>query len=351
MVLWIALHGRPPGATLVPMSRFTDELATCRPAASVAAWKRRGISRATLTGPAFEPTTYGIYRRAGAVVTSAQRILDVAAGLPEGALIAGWAAAYVHGVDSLDGRDDHTMALLPVPVLLPPGQRRRPTDAIAYRQSTRTARGAVIEEVPVTSILRTVVDIALLAPDLTEAVVGLDAMLAARRLTYAQLQRLVATKVSSRRGIRQARSAVALARVGVRSSWESRLRTFAELELGWAGLQPNRAVFDAHGVLLGIPDLLDIEAGLAIEYDGGTWRSDRSAGHRDRAQHREDNAREERLERAGLVVVRVEKDDLIRYRAQLAERLRSARADGLRRDRTRDRWTVDEPEEWYGLPA
>ena len=35
---------------------------------------------------------------------------------------------------------------------------------------------------------------------------------------------------------------------------------------------------------------------LAIEYDGATWRSDRAYGHRDSEQHREDNAREERLE-------------------------------------------------------
>jgi hypothetical protein len=63
------------------------------------------------------------------------------------------------------------------------------------------------------------------------------------------------------------------------------------------------------------------------------------------------NAREERLERAGLIVVRVEKSDLTKHRVRLAERIRSARADGLRRDRSRDRWTLDEPDDWFGLPA
>jgi hypothetical protein len=126
---------------------------------------------------------------------------------------------------------------------------------------------------------------------------------------------------------------------------------FALTELGWHGLLVNRAVFDERGSLLGIPDLLDVEAGLALEYDGATWRADRGAGHRDRRQHREDNEREERLERAGLVVVRVEKADLTTYRSRLAQRLVAARADGERRVRSRDRWTVDEPEGWFGRPA
>ena len=123
------------------------------------------------------------------------------------------------------------------------------------------------------------------------------------------------------------------------------------LELGLTALHANRAVFDSRGQLLGVPDLLDEDAALAIEYDGARWRSDREHGHRNRAQHREDNEREERLERAGLIVVRTEKSDLTDHRKRLAERIRSAYSDGLRRDRTRDRWTLDEPEGWFGLPA
>ncbi len=158
-------------------------------------------------------------------------------------------------------------------------------------------------------------------------------------------------RLDGTRGVRQARRAVDLARVGVRSTWETRLRLLAVLELGLTELEPNRAVFDQAGNLLGVPDLLDAEAALAIEYDGATWRSDRAHGHRDREQHREDNAREERLERAGLIVVRAEKSDLTRYRKRLAARILAAHTDGLRRDRWRDRWTLDEPPDWFGLPA
>ncbi|HEY5783863.1 MAG TPA: hypothetical protein VIT65_03715 [Microlunatus sp.] len=102
---------------------------------------------------------------------------------------------------------------------------------------------------------------------------------------------------------------------------------------------------------LGVPDLLQVESALAIEYDGASWSTGRRYEHRDRDQHREENAREERLERAGLVVVRADKSDLVQHRRALADRLRAARADGLARDRSRDRWTLDEPEHWFGLPA
>jgi hypothetical protein len=158
----------------------------------------------------------------------------------------------------------------------------------------------------------------------------------ARLLTLEHL-RLGIERVTGRRGVRQARAAVDLACVGVRSSWETRLRVFAALELGLTALQPNRAVFDRAGNLLGIPDLLDVESALALEYDGARWRSERSTGHRDREQHREDNAREERLERAGLIVVRAERSDLTKHRRRLADRIWSAYADGLQRDRGRDR--------------
>ena len=332
------------------MTRFAHELSSCQVPAAVAEWARRGTPRTTLVGPGFIRTAYGWYRRAGSSTSTAQRILDATAGLPDGALIAGWAAAYVHGVDQLDGLDDHTLAPLPVPVLLPPGQRRRSTDGVSYRQSRRTAAREDVEGVPVTTLVRAAVDLARLSPSLTEAVVALDAVLGSRLLVHRRLQR-VADGLVPRRGVRQARRAVELARVGVRSPWESRLRMFALTELGWHGLLVNRAVFDEQGNLLGIPDLLDVEAGLALEYDGATWRAERSAGHRDRRQHREDNEREERLERAGLVVVRVEKADLTSYRSRLAVRLVAARADGLRRERSRDRWTVDEPDGWFGLPA
>jgi hypothetical protein len=53
----------------------------------------------------------------------------------------------------------------------------------------------------------------------------------------------------------------------------------------------NQPVYDLSGNLLGVADLLDPDAGLVTEFDGQQ--------HRERAQRRADNVREERLEAAG----------------------------------------------------
>ena len=336
------------------MGRFDDDWAQTRLTRSNADWAQRQVSRETLRGKRYVRVTRGYYRLASpekdVLVSSTQRIRDAEAVMPAGAVIAGWAAAYMHGIDALDGLDHLTLKPLPVPVLLPPGLHRKNTAGIRYRQSTRRIRGDVIDGIPVTMLLRTAYDLAREAPDLTEAVAALDAFLASRQLKPEHLHHNLG-RIDGLRGANQARRAVDLARVGVRNTWESRLRLLAVLDLGLLDLEPNRAVFDPQGNLLGIPDLLDATAGLALEYDGASWRSARTMGHRDRDQHREDNAREERLERAGLIVVRAEKSDLTSYRRQLVERIASARADGLRRDRSRDRWTLDEPSDWYGYPA
>ena len=99
----------------------------------------------------------------------------------------------------------------------------------------------------------------------------------------------------------------------------------------------NVPIFDLDGRLLGIADLFDEEAGLVTEFDG--------QDHRLRQQHRADNIREEELEVVNLTVCRVDSLDLRQPRA-LVERLQARRAQGLRRDRRHDRWSLVEPDWW-----
>jgi very-short-patch-repair endonuclease len=96
----------------------------------------------------------------------------------------------------------------------------------------------------------------------------------------------------------------------------------------------NQPVYDLSGNLLGLADLLDPDAGLVTEFDGQQ--------HRERAQHRADNVREERLEAAGLVVVRVDSSDFLRHRDEMRHRIRVAWKRGMSRDRSHDRWTLSE---------
>lgn len=299
-----------------------------------------GLSPRALAGHRWRQVAHGWHVPAGVAETTAQRIVQVATIVPE-SCVSGWAAAYVLGADTLDGRDPFTGARHPVRLVLPPGgSHRHVPGARSVRAGLEPDEVTHQHGLRVTAVLRTAADLAREADDLSEAVVALDVLVRAdlvrRRIVEAELG-----ACTGGRGARQARVAAALCRSGVRSPWETRLRLFV-LELGLPEPLVNVPVFDLNGNFLGAPDLLDVEAGLAIEFDG--------AGHRERKQHREDNVREEGLERGGLVVARADSLDLTVHRAELARRLRAAHADALRHRRPMG-WTLAEPSWWRGLPA
>ena len=225
-------------------------------------------------------------------------------------------------------------------VCLPVGVHRSDTSGVHYVRQP-LSEGDIVEVAGLrfTSPTRTTLDLARWAPTLSEAVVVVDAMLRTG-LPEDKLVR-AAEALRRQRGARQARQAAQLGRRGVRSPGESRLRVAYVLDLGVATPLVNPTLLDLEGRFLAMPDLLDEEAGLVLEYDGASWAgSTRQAGHRDHDQHREDNAREELLERARLLVVRAGKSDLGQHRAQLRHRMKTARADGLARERRDDRWIV-----------
>ena len=94
----------------------------------------------------------------------------------------------------------------------------------------------------------------------------------------------------------------------------------------------NAVIADPDGVVLGRADLLDDEAAMVGEYDGG--------GHRELRRHTADNAREESFEDLNLTVARATAIDLWPRRRALVQRLARRHASGLARDRRRDRWQV-----------
>ena len=330
----------PSAARVVGMGSFRKELGrTVRPRHRTELLAH-GVPRRALAGRSWRQVALGWHVPADAPRSPAQRIVEALEVVPRGCL-SGWAAAYVLGADVFDGRDALSGRAEDVRVVLPPTASR------VVAAGVRCVRVELDEQdvterhgVRVTAPLRTAVDLAREAPDLVEAVVVLDGLLRARVLHPQQLA-LLGT-VRSLRGAAQARSAAALARVGVRSPWETRLRLFAHLELRLPEPLVNVPLFDLDGNFLGAPDLLDVEAGLALEFDG--------AGHRERERHRTDNVREEGFERHGLVVVRADSLDLTQHRQQLGRRIVAGRRDALRNVAPR-RWTVEAPSWWRGLPA
>ena len=236
---------------------------------------------------------------------------------------------------------DRTLRPAPAIMCVPDAVHRRPVPGLRYVRQALTADEVVdVSGIPVTSPSRTAADLARWAPSLEEAVIDLDVLLAAGVIEESTLP-LVVEGLGARRGTRQARSALSLARRGARSPGETRLRLTYVLGLGAPTPLLNPRVHDRLGRFLGIPDLLDCLAGLVLEYDGESWQdSARPAGHLDPEQHREDNVREEWFERNGLLVLRATRSDLARHRAGLISRMGAARAEGLLRGPARWTWQV-----------
>ena len=322
--------------------RFSRDLSACawpRPAAELLA---EGTTRGELRGSRWRQTSRGFYVRASesaAPISTTQRILDAWVPASGRAIVTGWAAAFVAGVDLLDGIDPWTMAPLPVDLLVPTEAHPRDREGVRYIR-TASARLDMIETsgLAVATMPRAAFDGIRYAGDLAEAVAFADACAHAGRLDLTELRQFV-ERWPNHLGVEQARQAANVADQAARSTWESRLRVCWMMDARLPRPEANKPVFSLDGKLLGIPDLLDEATGFASEFDG--------QDHRDRHRHHDDNIREERLEGAGLTMSRADSIDLRpRNRPALAIRLRDGYARALRRDRSSDRWTTTEPDWW-----
>jgi hypothetical protein len=162
-------------------------------------------------------------------------------------------------------------------------------------------------------------------------------MTAAARLISVFLMTLYVQHRPAWTGVPLVRRALALAIDESRSPMETLMRLIWILD---ALLPPplcNHPVFSLDGMLLGYPDLLDVESGTIGEYDG--------ADHKRRERHRKDVEREERYRDHGLEYFTVVGGD-IRDRSRVVRRMHSTRArarflpEGVRQ------WTLTPPEWW-----
>lgn len=319
-------------------SAFERELRSAHRATSSAELTASGVSRAMTRGRAWHRTSRGFFRAAiDTPLTTTQRILDVVPLVPTTGALAGWAAAYVHGVDLLDGLDPSTLQPLPTAICLGKDAGRASTDHLRYSRDPLPDRHREVRHgLSVTTTLRTAFDGGRWAGDLVEAVVFLDQVAHVLPIDLAVL-RAWGRRATRWRGIGQLRQALPLVDPASASPWESRLRVFYLLQAGLPRPLVNVPLFTPDGRFLGIPDLLDPEAGLVTEFDG--------QDHRDRRQHRADNIREEKLEGANLLVCRVDSLDLQSPLA-LEDRLQARYQQATRRDRSRDGWTLEQPLWW-----
>ncbi len=293
--------------------------------------RQLGLTRHELSGPLWQPMGRGVRGWCGLDARDPMtRIRAVAAQLPPGVAIGGWAALHVHGVHDLDGTSGPGGSRR-LPVLVHPGPRSRvrPRQGIVVDRSTLSAADLdEVDGIVVTSQVRACFDVMRRA-GVEEGLVAGDA--AARMIGLAPED--VRSYVESHPrvpGVPRARACAVLLSPRAASNPESRLRYVWVVEAGLPRPSVNAAVVDDWGRLLGFPDLLDDDAGFVAEYDG--------AYHRALRQHTSDNAREEGFEQVGLIVVRATAIDLWPRRAELVRRLRDGHARGLARDRQKDRW-------------
>ncbi len=265
-----------------------------------------------------------------------QRIADASAVVPPGAAVGGWAAAYLHGVPALNGTHwDGTP--LDVTICVAREQQVRREGIDDFRSALLPDDVTVAAGIRVTSLVRTGFDLARRAADLAGAVGALDAIAHATEL---DVNDVAAYALERHRwfGCRQVLRAVGLTDRRALSPYETRLRLLWMLDAGLPTPECNVPLFNADGDLLGYPDLFEPRSGVVIEYDG--------AHHRDPDQQSSDNAREEGFERHGLIVVRAGVRDLFPLRAETVRRLQAAYRDGISRDRRRDRWVCEPPQDW-----
>jgi hypothetical protein len=228
-----------------------------------------------------------------------------------------------------------------LPVLLCVGKeshRHRQPGIDISRDRLPVADIAVVGDLRCTTPLRTAFDLARRAPSQTAAVVAIDTLLECGLVDRDELREYIDAHARWR-GVRQARTAAALSMYGVRSPAETRLR------MAWltAGLPPvlvNPLVFSVEGYLIGIPDLLSVESSTVLEYDG--------ADHLDPEKQALDTRRDSRFAIHGLSTVRITRDHLNGSRDTLSDLLRRAYADGIGRQPSYDRWTLDVPSGWDG---
>ena len=276
---------------------------------------RSGPTKARARGPRWRKTGRNLYVPSHVPRNSPeQRIAEAVGHLgPEGGLT-GWAALRLRRARYLDGLAPDGRAPRPVTLVMGPHQGRRSRAGIRFvyeqLEPLTPVRG-----LPCLPAQRAVFDEMRASRRLVDAVVALDMAVLARTTTIDQMVEYVEGR-SGWAGVPLVRKALTLADPHSASPPEVRLRLHWQLTMGMPRPMVNVGVFDLDGRLAGYPDLLDLEAGLVIEYDG--------VDHLPEERRSKDADREGAFRDLGLEVVHVMSRDM-RQRTVLTERLVKAR--------------------------
>lgn len=263
-----------------------------------------------------------------------QRIVEIAALMPDEAAITGWAALRWLGAESFDGRAHG--GLLPVPVAVTNHRVRVRTGVLITAEHLTRGDRAVVDGLLVTSAVRSVCFEMRYAADVTAAVKALDAAAAADLVSRQEAWDYTSGFLTAWTGVEQCRKAIELADENSWSPMEVEMR-LEWRRLGIGRILCNHPIFDLEGRHVGTPDLLDVELGVAGEYD--------STLHLNGKRRTKDLRREGAFRRVGLEYVTMVAGDRADPRDFYLRTLDARSRARAHADQER-RWTVVPPKWW-----
>lgn len=295
-----------------------------------------GPTRAQARGRSWRKTSYGFYVPAEVDGDlPEQRIVEAGHDLRGSQSVTGWGALRWHGAEWFDG----TSA----------GGDRRPVQLAVVHGSRRSQAGIEVTSKYIPPRDRVVVDgLQVVSPVCAvgfEMRYAVDLVAAVRSFDLAAAVDLVSRNelldyfelLYHWTGIPLARKAATLVDENAWSPAEVDVRLVWPLDLGLVPPLTNRPVFDRRGRHVGTPDLLDVETGLVIEYNGRL--------HLAGTRHAKDLVREDRFRAVGLEVLTLVSADRA-DRQRLIGRIRAARARASFVPAVDRRWTLELPPWW-----
>lgn len=297
MVLAMAPRARVPAQlTRGPFTREEARLA--------------GLERWHLEGASWRRLASGTYVWAGHAKTPEVMLEAARRRLPSSAVFSGLTAAWLHGLD-VEPCD-------PIEATIANGNGVSARSGVSLRRTTMPLDDAVtIRGFRAKSIVRTLLELSGRL-SVTEAVVLTDMALRLRATSGDDLTSWI-SKNSRWVGVRKLERVACLADGGAESPMETRLRMLLVLN-GLPRPQTQVPLHDHHGGFLGRVDLYYATHQLALEYDGAIHRSSLA----------EDNRRQNRIQHAGIRLLRFTGGDLLHAPETVVAQVRGMLADGRR---------------------
>ena len=266
-----------------------------------------------------------------------QRVVEAGALLPPYGGVTGWASLHWLGGVWFGGvgRGD---VLMPVPIAVSSGNRRRPHDGLIVSQEVIAPRDLVRWlGVRVSTPVRSVAYEMRKAATDEAAVVAFDMAAFNDLVSIAELTAYADSDLVARQGVERVRRVLSLLDENAWSPMEPVLRLTWQRVVPSAGLLMNRPVFDLRGRFVVTPDAIVPRAGVYVMYDG--------ALHLAGQVRQVDVAKEAAYRALGLEGVTMMAGDLA-DRAPFERRLVEACARAARRPATERAWTLETPPWW-----